>query len=513
MRSMEDRLSIRRPSKVELSTIADSFGFKFDPLELDAYSQMVSEILEAYDTVDKMVENIPSPRFLRSGGYVPPADENKHGGWVRKLNLSGAPSGLLKNKRVAIKDTIAIAGVPLTAGTRFLAGTTPSTDASVVVRILEAGGTIVGTATCEYLTLSGGSHSSLPHPVQNPHRENYSAGGSSSGCAAVIAAGEADMAVGTDQGGSVRIPASWCGIVGLKPTYGLIPYTGIMPIEWTIDHAGPMSANVRDNALLLSVLAGPDGFDERQAGVKASTYGGTIGQTIKGLRIAVIEEAFATPVAESETNTAVREGAKALASLGAEVTNVSFPLHSDARSVWTPAFIEGLLDTVLMHNGAGSNHRTRYDTGVSSSFARWRMHSNEFSPSVKAVALTAKFMRDTEFGKFYGKSQNLIRAMRESYDQLFKDYDLLLMPTTPHRATPLPPLNSDPLTLWNASLGMNVNTAPFCATGHPAITVPCGKADGLPIGLMLIGEMWHEELLYQVAAALEQQYSDSRKYN
>ena len=110
----------------------------------------------------------------------------------------------------------------------------------------------------------------------------------------------------------------------------------------------------------------------RQAGAQAFTYGGTIGQTIKGLRIGVIEEAFATPVAETETNASVREGAKALASLGAEVESLSFPLHNDARSIWTPAFIEGLLDTVLMHNGAGSNQRTRYDTGVSGSFARWR---------------------------------------------------------------------------------------------------------------------------------------------
>jgi len=495
-------LSVKRPDKTELAAIADSLGYRLGPGDLAAYSQMVSEILEAYDTVDQLADTVSPPRYPRDSGEVPSPAENPTGAWIRKLRIEGAASGLLKGKRVAIKDTVAIAGVPFTAGTKFLEGTIPAADATVVERILDAGGTIVGVAACEYLTMSGGSHSSVT-PVHNPHRRGYSAGGSSSGCAAAIALGEADLAIGTDQGGSVRIPASWCGIVGLKPTYGLIPYTGIMPIEWTIDHAGTMSATVSDNALLLSAIAGPDDFDERQAGAKAATYGSSIGAPIRDVRIAVIDEAFAVAGSETETNESVRAGARALAGLGAKVETISFPQHRDARSIWTPAFIEGLLDTVLMHNGAGSNQKSRYDTGVSTAFSRWRSNTEEFSPSVKAVSLAAAYMRDAHAGKFYGKSQNLIRAMRADYDRLFSDYDLLLMPTTPHRAQPLPAADSDDLALWHASLGMNINTAPFCATGHPAISVPCGAANGLPIGLMLVGRMWQEELLYRVAAAIE----------
>lgn len=500
-------MAVRRPTVGELRDLAKSLGYGFEGDDLDAYGQMVSEILEAYDTVEQLQEPVAVPRYGRTPGEVPRSEDNPLGAWVRRLVIEGAPDGPLHGKRVAIKDTIAIAGVPFTAGAKYLEGTVPNADATVVERILDAGGTIVGIAACEYLTLSGGSHSGSQGVVHNPRRRGYSAGGSSSGNAAAIGGGDADLAVGTDQGGSVRIPASWCGIVGLKPTYGLIPYTGIMPIEWTIDHAGPMSATVADNALLLSAIAGPDGIDDRQPDVPPGSYSRSLGAPVAGIRIGVLAEAFEVAGSEPETGDQVRAAAARLAARGASVETMSFPLHRDARSIWTPAFIEGLVDTMLMHNGAGSNHRARYDSGVSDAFARWRSNADEFSPSVKAVSLAAMFMRNAHSGRYYGKSQNLIRSMREQYDRLLDRYDLLLMPTTPHRAQPLPPADSDDLALWHASLGMNINTAPFCATGHPAISVPCGSVDGLPVGLMLVGRMRQEELLYQVASAVEEDWA------
>ncbi len=162
---------------------------------------------------------------------------------------------------MALKDNVALAGVPMMNGASTLEGFVPASDATIVTRMLDAGATILGKAVCEHFCLSGGSHTSDPGPVHNPHRIGYSAGGSSSGSGALVAAGEVDLAIGGDQGGSIRIPASYCGIVGMKPTHGLVPYTGVMPIETTIDHTGPMTASVGDNALLLEVLAGPDGLD------------------------------------------------------------------------------------------------------------------------------------------------------------------------------------------------------------------------------------------------------------
>src|SRR5262249_39989332 len=180
-------------------------------------------------------------------------------------------------------------------GASTLEGYVPDVDATVATRILDAGGTIVGKTVCEYFCFSGGSHTSATGPVHNPHRAGYSAGGSSSGSAAVVAAGEVPMALGGDQGGSIRRPASVCGIYGLKPTHGLVPYTGIMPIELTLDHTGPMTATVEDNALLLEVLAGPDGLDPRQYGAAAKPYREALGRGAAGVGNAGGEGGFGHP--------------------------------------------------------------------------------------------------------------------------------------------------------------------------------------------------------------------------
>ena len=173
-----------------------------------------------------------------------------------KTSIKGRPGGKLAGRRVALKDNVCLAGVPMMVGAQLLEGYVPDVDATVVERILDAGGEIAGKAVCEYYCVSGGSHTSSTGPVHNPRKRGYTTGGSSSGSAALVAAGDVDMAIGGDQAGSIRIPASHCGIVGLKPTFGLVPYTGIGLLEITLDTCGPMTANVRDNALLLEVIAG-----------------------------------------------------------------------------------------------------------------------------------------------------------------------------------------------------------------------------------------------------------------
>ena len=188
---------------------------------------------------------------------------------------------------MALKDNVCLAGVPMMIGAGFLDGSVPDIDATIVTRILDAGGEIAGKAVCEYYCVSGGSHTSSTGPVHNPYKMGYSAGGSSSGSAVLVALGEVDMAIGGDQGGSIRMPSSFSGVYGMKPTHGLVPYTGIMPIEIYIDHTGPMTATVSDNALLLEVIAGPDGYDPRQYAPKVYPYtqlleGGVRGKSEEG---------------------------------------------------------------------------------------------------------------------------------------------------------------------------------------------------------------------------------------
>src|ERR1700735_5320999 len=234
---------------------------------LRAVVEIVGPLAQAYAALDAMPDELPVVKYPDRPWHRPQGGENRYGAWYVKTAIKGAPTGKLAGRRVALKDNVCLAGVPMMIGADILEGYVPDVDATIVTRILDAGGEIAGKAVCEYFCVSGGSHTASTGPVHNPRKLGYTTGGSSSGSAALVASGDVDMSIGGDQAGSIRLPASFCGIVGLKPTFGLVPYTGIAPLEMTIDACGPMTVNVCDNALLLEVIAGPDGIDSRQCGV------------------------------------------------------------------------------------------------------------------------------------------------------------------------------------------------------------------------------------------------------
>lgn len=224
---------------------------------------LMDSLIEAYSFVASQPADVQGIIYLRSPGYRPGAEENLHNVLYVKTTIKGAASGKLKGKTVALKDNVMLAGVPMMCSSATLEGFVPDIDATIVTRLVDAGAEIAGKAHCAALCMSDGSHTNATGAVNNPHRVGYSAGGSSSGSAVVVALGEVDMAIGCDQGGSIRIPSSFSGTYGMKPTWGLVPYTGIMPMEVCLDHAGPITANVTANALLLEVIAGDDWFDPR----------------------------------------------------------------------------------------------------------------------------------------------------------------------------------------------------------------------------------------------------------
>ena len=276
--------TVRRPTLEQMHDIVDSLHLSMSQGEVAEYMDVLEGTFQAYDRVNQLPDYLPPVRYPRTPGYRPGANENPLNAWAVKTEVRGAAHGPLSGKRVVLKDNICLAGVPMMNGASTLEGYVPDIDATVVTRILDAGGTIVGKAHCEYFCLSGGSHTSALGPVHNPYKHGYSAGGSSSGCGALVGAGEVEMAIGGDQGGSIRMPASYSGCYGMKATHGLVPYTGVMPIEATIDHAGPMTANVADNALLLEVIAGADGLDPRQYDVQVEKYSYTTGHRPRRLR-------------------------------------------------------------------------------------------------------------------------------------------------------------------------------------------------------------------------------------
>jgi amidase len=290
----------------------------------------------------------------------------------------------------------------------------------------------------------------------------------------------------------------------MKPTWGLVPYTGIMPIEATIDHTGPMTRTVHDNALLLEVIAGEDGLDPRQYAPRTAAYTEALEGGVEGMRIGLVKEGFGHPESEPDVDDKVREGARRLRELGAVVEEVSVPIHAVGRDIWTPTALEGLTYQMMKANGMGTNYKGLYVTSLLDAHAKWRNRADELFVSVKVAMLLGEFMTRHYGGHYYAKSQNLIRKMRAKYDDALAQWDLLMMPTIPMKATVLPARDAGDLAHWEVALNMNRNTSPFCATGHPAINVPCGLSEGLPVGLMLIGRHFDEAAIYRAARAFEQ---------
>jgi amidase len=500
-------MSVPNLTPEQLLEAADEVGLSLTDADVQSYLGLIKPYVDAYNVVDAMPDALPAVKYPRTPGYFPSAAENPRNAWYVKTSIKGAPSGKLAGKRIAVKDNVMVAGVPMMNGNAILEGYVPDVDATIVTRILDAGGEIVGKAHCENYCISGGSHTGAKGPVHNPHKMGYSAGGSSSGSGVVVALGEADMAIGGDQGGSIRIPSCWCGIVGMKPTHGLVPYTGIMPIEIYVDHTGPMTANVKDNALLLEVIAGVDGYDPRQFhGKQHGTldYSSGIAAGVQGMRIGVVKEGFGRPESEADVDAKVRKAADQFRALGAIVEEVSIPQHLLGAAIWTPIGTEGIAQTMMLGDGYGLSRQDLYVTSLMDKLHGWQLRADQLSETTKILTVLGVHMKKHYGSRFYGKALNLSRVLTAAYDAALAKYDLLLMPTLPMKATPLPPADAPRELYVQRALEMIGNTCPFDITHHPAMTVPCGMSDGLPIGMMLVGKHFDEATIYKAGYAFEQ---------
>ncbi|KAF8168450.1 amidase signature enzyme [Crassisporium funariophilum] len=447
--------------------------------------------------------------------------ENPFGGWACKFTIEDkqktSQAGLLEGRTVVLKDCISVAGVPCTLGTDAISPPwVPSVDATIVTRILQAGGIIVGKASTESMCQSASSFSSCTGPVDNPYAPGRSAGGSSSGCAVLVADGSCDMSIGADQGGSIRMPSAFCGLVGLKPTFGLVPYTAISSNEWQHDYAGPMCRTVADTALLLQVIAGADGIDDR-AGVGCplpadvqpySTlleFPGTDEATpLKGKKIGILKEAFNMPVLDPRVGEKVKEAARLFERLGAVVEEVSVPMHSIAPTIWMAAnrCVGG-----RTRLGEQAGHRQYYLNDLHEKMYPIKQENWE-----KLIGATINSQLNTLYAwekmpGLYGKAMNKFLEIRHAYDAALETYDCLILPTVAFVANTHPLLTATTLQKIQKSVGQGLNCCPFNGTGHPAITLPIGtlppdKADWvtegcgelrLPVGMQIVGK-WFDEV-------------------
>ncbi len=467
-------MAITPPTSDDLARIADRYRFHLNSGDIEAFRVLITGALASYDTVERLYQaHLPEPP---GRAYQWPAEAvNELGAWYVTTDLRTADEGPLAGRRVAVKDNIEVAGLPMMNGSATVEGYTPRRDATVVTRLLDAGATIAGKSVCEDLCFSGGSHTARTGPVRNPWDRAKSAGGSSSGSAALVAAGHVDMALGGDQGGSVRIPSSF-------------------------------TRTARDAALMLGVLAGRDGLDPRQrADVPAGGYLAGLDAGVAGLRIGVVEEGFGIPdMSQPGADETVRAAVRTLAAAGAIVSEISLPWHRDGLHVWNVIATEGATSQMIDGNGYGMNSAGLYDPELIAHYAQGRRdHAAEMSESLKLTALCGRYTIDRCDGRYYAMARNLALELTAAYDAALADADVLILPTLPIVASTIPLAGASREEQLARSLEMIANTAPFDVSGHPATTVPAGLCDGLPAGMMIVGRHHADAMCLRVAQAYE----------
>jgi amidase len=499
-------MPVRMPSPKEIRDAGQRFNFEVNDEEVDGFSQIIREALPAYRRLDELVApTVPVKYPRRDFGARPSTEENRYNGWAWRCSIPGAAEGPLAGKKVGLKDHVRVAGIPMMNSSSVMEGYVPTEDATIVTRLLDAGAEIIGKAVngSHCFDAIGLSIYPGPQPI-NPATGRHCAGGSSNGSAVVVANGDADITMGGDQGGSIRIPASWCGIVGHKPTFGLVPHTGLAGLDHSIDYTGPMAKTVRDCALALQAVAGADGLDPRQSDIRVDDYTAHLEDGVDGLRIGILAEGFGHPESMPAVDDATREAAGVLERAGATLVDVSVPMHLDGNAILWPLMLQGGNET-NKQDGSGHGWRGHYALDhVNFMHRTLKARSNDLPLGLKLVLLLGEYTYSRYGMHYYAKAQNLSRALRAAYDEVLTDVDVLLMPTLPFTAPPLPEEELSTYGFLSVFANMIHNTGSFNPTGHPALTVPCGTHEGLPIGMQLVGRHFDDGLLLRTGCAYEQ---------
>jgi aspartyl-tRNA(Asn)/glutamyl-tRNA(Gln) amidotransferase subunit A len=398
---------------------------------------------------------------------------------------------------IALKDVLTTRGIRTTCGSRILETYVPPYDCTAWARLSAGGSILLGKTNCDEFAMGSSNENSAFGPVHNPWNLDTVPGGSSGGSAAAVAAGEAVWALGTDTGGSVRQPAALCGVVGLKPTYGLISRYGLIAFASSLDTVGAFTRSVRDAAMLLSVLGGRDPMDATSLDQPARDYTASLSGEVRGLRVGVVREALGEGV-EPGVRSGVRSAIDRLEGLGATVGEVSLPHADYALSAY-----------YLIAPSECSSNLARYDgvryglrvPGEDSMQMMMRTRGAGFGPEVKRRIMLGTYALSAGYYEaYYGQAQKVRTLIIRDYERAFASFDVLVSPTSPTTAFRIGERTDDPLAMYLS----DVFTIPANLAGVPAISIPCGLDEkGLPVGLQLTAPVLGEELLLRVADALE----------
>jgi amidase/aspartyl-tRNA(Asn)/glutamyl-tRNA(Gln) amidotransferase subunit A len=482
----------------DVETVASLLDLDLSPSEAQEAADRCDALASVYQGIDGVPTTATGQEEATDETFQSPprrssASTHELNAWITRFDLIRPErSGPLDGKTVGIKDNTCVRGVELTVGSRAFEGVIAGTHATVVDRLLDAGGRLVGKTNMDELAFGPTSETSAFGPTRNPADRDHVAGGSSSGSAAAVAAGDADLAIGTDTGGSVRIPASYCGIVGVKGTYGLVPADGVVELARSLDHVGVLARDVETAATGLEAMA-----DDPRAGADTG-YTEDLGRDLSSVTVGVADRFFETHVSDT-VETRVRDAIEDLAAMGATVEPVEIPeLDYSREGWWGIAPLE--FAAWYFSDGIGLWRRAPPNENLSRATARVRRASSgDFGDNVKQMLVLGGLLLTEYGGDHYRRCRHYQRVLRNSVSSVFESVDVLATPATPTTALELdgfergvtPPVNWD--------------THPLNLTGHPAVSVPVDDDDGdLPVGLQFVADHWQEASLLDVAYAYEQ---------
>ena len=421
-------------------------------------------------------------------------EEARRADELRRAGNQGALLGI----PVAIKDVLCLAGVPTTCGSRILESFVPPYDATVVARLRQAGVVFLGKTNTDEFAMGSSTENSGFFTTHNPWDLTRVPGGSSGGSAAAVCADETLGALGTDTGGSVRQPAALCGVVGIRPTYGLVSRYGLVAFASSLDQAGALGKDVMDCALLLNVIAGHDPRDSTSMDVPVPDYRKSLGQGIKGLRVGVPREYFGAGT-QPGVEAAVRQAIRVLEGLGAVVGEASLPHTEYALPVYYLIAPAEASANLARYDGVKYGHSATQAPDIWEAYRRTRQEG--FGAEVKRrIMLGTYALSAGYYDAYYRKAQKVRTLIRQDFDQAFQRFDVLLGPTSPTVAFKIGERTADPLQMYLA----DVFTLSQALAGICALSLPCGLADGLPVGLQISGPAFGEETALRVAYAYEQ---------
>lgn len=408
-------------------------------------------------------------------------------------------TGLLFGMPIGVKDNIVTKGLRTTCASKILANFDPIYDATVVQKLNQVETVTIGKLNMDEFAMGSSNENSSFYPTKNPWNIEYVPGGSSGGSAASVAAGEVLFSLGSDTGGSIRQPASFCGVVGLKPTYGRVSRFGLVAFASSLDQIGPITRTVEDNAYLLQAISGLDKNDSTSANVPVADYVSALTGDVKGLRIAVPKEYLGEGVGE-EARQSVLNALKVLEGLGATWEEVSLPHSKYALATYYLLSSSEASANLARFDGVRYGYRTDNATNLLELYKHTR--SEGFGDEVKRRIMLGTFaLSSGYYDAYYKKAQKARTLIKNDFDEVFKNYDVIIGPTTPTPAFKVGEIIDDPLTMY----ANDILTIPMNLAGVPGISVPCGfAANGMPLGLQIIGKYFDEATLYRVAHAFEQ---------